>query len=805
MLKARLKIILYYGLAGLFVWFVDEVIDYFVYYREYATFLDLLIFDIPPQELYIRTILMAAFLAFGVFSSKYIVSYKASRKEAESLARFPREDPSPVIRIGLDGRILFCNPAGEVILQKWKTGKGGKVPSRWKEIAGSILEKGDPHSEEIETAGGVFLVTAAPVVEHGYVNLYGVDISSYKRVMEEFQVSKKNLMESQRAVKIGTWDWDQYTGRLIWSDEVYRIFGVSAEEFIPGFEEHIGFVLEEDRAEYRRTVQKMLEQGKSFEYEVRIKTPNGALKTVWVRGDAKKDRSGRTSGLWGTIQDITERKKIEEEVREKERELSSLLGSMMNAFVVFESVFDEKGNFASYRFVYINEAYERITGVLNEEVEGKTVHEVWPETEPEWIEKYGSVAMSGRPSNFELYHGPTKKYYRCNVYRPWDDNKRFCVVFEDITEEINTIKRLMDSERLLNEVGRTAKIGGWEMDMTKGGSAVWTEAVYDIVEIGYDRPVPGYDEHLDYYLPSYREMVRQKMEKLAAEGGKMNFEAPLRTAGGHIKWCEAYGEAVAKDGEIVKLRGTFQDISERKKAEDALMRSKAGLEKTVKDRTAELEAFNYSVSHDLRAPLRSLKGFSDALVNEYGGRFDGSALDYITRIRKNAEKMTLLIDDMLMLSRVGRHQVIKNRVDLSRLCMEIIEEFKSQGPVRKTEIVIEKGLESGGDSELLGIALRNLLGNAWKFSGKKPVTRIEFGQKNTEREAVYFVKDEGEGFDARYAHKLFRPFQRLHPESEFPGTGIGLATVRRIIEKHGGHIWAESQPGKGAVFYFTLN
>jgi PAS domain S-box-containing protein len=332
----------------------------------------------------------------------------------------------------------------------------------------------------------------------------------------------------------------------------------------------------------------MFEQGKSFEYEFRIKAGNGILKTVWVKGDAKKDSSGRTSGLWGTIQDITERKKVEEELREKERELSSLLGSMMNAFVVFESVFDEKGDFVSYRFVYINEAYERIAGVQNEEVEGKTVHEVWPETEPEWIEKYGSVAMSGRPSTFELYHSPTKKHYRCNVYRPWDDNTRFCVVFEDITEEINTIKRLRESERLLNEVGSIARIGGWEMNMKKGGSAVWTKAVYDIVEIGYDRPVPGYNEHLDYYLPSYRGMIRQKMKKLATEGGKMHFEAPLRSAGGHIKWCEAYGEAVMENGEIVKLRGTFQDISEKKKAEDALKRSKTDLEKTVKERTEEI-------------------------------------------------------------------------------------------------------------------------------------------------------------------------------------------------------------------------
>jgi signal transduction histidine kinase len=218
---------------------------------------------------------------------------------------------------------------------------------------------------------------------------------------------------------------------------------------------------------------------------------------------------------------------------------------------------------------------------------------------------------------------------------------------------------------------------------------------------------------------------------------------------------------------------------------------------------AEAEAFNYSVSHDLRAPLRPLDGFSQVLLEDYGDQLDDKAREYLGRIRAAALRMGQLIDDLLELSRVGRAELQKHSFDLSRIVVEIGEELRGDGSDRTLELVCDPDTRVTGDARLLRIAMENLLRNAWKFTSGRSPARIEFGKKNTAAETVYFVRDNGVGFDPAYSSKLFRPFQRLH-STEFPGTGIGLAIVDRIIRRHQGRIWGESAPDAGATFSFTL-
>ncbi len=217
----------------------------------------------------------------------------------------------------------------------------------------------------------------------------------------------------------------------------------------------------------------------------------------------------------------------------------------------------------------------------------------------------------------------------------------------------------------------------------------------------------------------------------------------------------------------------------------------------------ELESFSYSVSHDLRAPLRSMDGFSLALMEDYGDKLEGEARDYLNYIRSASQLMGRLIDDILNLSRITRAEVHLDRVDLSALAKEVIEELKRTQPERKVEFVITPHLEALADRNLLRLVLQNLLGNAFKFTSNRPAARIEFGIAGG-AEPAYFVRDNGVGFDMAYADKLFKPFQRLHREEEFPGTGVGLASVQRIIARFGGRAWAEGHPGEGAAFYFTL-
>ena len=232
----------------------------------------------------------------------------------------------------------------------------------------------------------------------------------------------------------------------------------------------------------------------------------------------------------------------------------------------------------------------------------------------------------------------------------------------------------------------------------------------------------------------------------------------------------------------------------------------------VSERTAELEsavheleAFSYSVSHDLRSPLRSIDGFSQLLLEDYQDKLDEHGTEYLNRVRKAAQRMAQLIDDILLLSRVSRHKLSITQVNLSDIAQESAASLKELYPQRDISIKIQPNMIAKGDRRLLRIIIDNLLDNAWKYTANTAHADVECGVTLENGNSSYYVKDNGIGFDMQYADKLFGAFQRLHAIDEFPGTGIGLATVKRIIDRHGGEIWAEGQPGKGAIFYFTLN
>jgi light-regulated signal transduction histidine kinase (bacteriophytochrome) len=218
----------------------------------------------------------------------------------------------------------------------------------------------------------------------------------------------------------------------------------------------------------------------------------------------------------------------------------------------------------------------------------------------------------------------------------------------------------------------------------------------------------------------------------------------------------------------------------------------------------ELEAFNYSVSHDLRSPLRSIDGFSQALLEDYNDELDAQGKDYLKRVRAASQTMGHLIDDLLNLSRITRSEMKRERVDMSALVQAIAEEHKDLEPDREVEFIIQKGVITIGDKNLLKVALENLVDNAWKFTGNHQMAKIEFGITQVDGKSVFFLRDNGVGFDMAYANKLFGAFQRLHASHEFPGSGIGLATVQRIIHRHGGQVWAKGALEQGATFYFTL-
>jgi PAS domain S-box-containing protein len=310
-------------------------------------------------------------------------------------------------------------------------------------------------------------------------------------------------------------------------------------------------------------------------------------------------------------------------------------------------------------------------------------------------------------------------------------------------------------------------------------------------------------KHISMLLPPGRQGEEPAiMERLKRGERVLPFETLRRCKDGRdIDVSVTISPIHDSRGAVIGASKVARDITERKRGEEALARAKEAAESANR----ELESFSYSVAHDLRAPLRGMDGFSLALLEDYGDKLDAEAKRYLGRVRESAQHMAALIESLLGLARVTRGDIRQERVDLSGLARGVAEGLAGAQPERSMEFVIEDGLWDIGDPQLLGAVLENLLGNSCKFTRQEPEARIEFGQQRDNGTPVFFVRDNGAGFDMAFAGKLFGVFQRLHTASEFEGTGIGLATVQRIVRRHGGRIWAEGTPGAGATFYFSLH
>jgi light-regulated signal transduction histidine kinase (bacteriophytochrome) len=287
-------------------------------------------------------------------------------------------------------------------------------------------------------------------------------------------------------------------------------------------------------------------------------------------------------------------------------------------------------------------------------------------------------------------------------------------------------------------------------------------------------------------------------EILTRDGGRVN-----------VAWSNVATNDV--DGAVLEVTSLGIDVTERRRAEDEVRRLNAELERRVAERTAqlvaanqELEAFAYSISHDLRAPLRAIDGFSAMVLEDAGETLLAEDLEHLGRVRAGVQRMGLLIDEILALSRVTRQQINTEEVDITSCAEEILRELAEAEPARRVDTVVAPGLRARADATLLRVILVNLLSNAWKFTSKHETACIEVGGTDGGGEPAFYVRDDGAGFNAAHAARLFGVFQRMHTADEFEGEGIGLATVQRLVARHGGRVWAEAEVEKGATFYFTL-
>jgi PAS domain S-box-containing protein len=394
----------------------------------------------------------------------------------------------------------------------------------------------------------------------------------------------------------------------------------------------------------------------------------------------------------------------------------------------------------------------------------------------------------------------------------------FVKLIRDDTVRKKKDELLRDSEERLRLAGESTGLGTWDYDVAKNTLTISKRGA-ELFELGDDPKSVEFDRFLDVIHPDDRPLVAERIEGFLApepqRDGDLEFRIPMRTGG--VRWVLAKARAFVDDpsrkyGRADRLIGTVVDVTERRRKQREAQEAKRELETKVKDKTTqltdvnkELETFAYSASHDLRGPLRKIAAFSDAVMKSAEGKLNAEEQSYLDTIRQAASKMQGLIDDQLKLSRVTRKPLAEADCDLSEIAREAADALRKAEPGRKVEFVIAAEARARGDRELLAVALRNLFANAWKFTGKHPAARIEFGVTTAGDRPAYFVRDDGAGFDMEFAHKLFGTFQRLHDEDEFPGSGVGLGLVERIIRRHHGRVWAEGAVEKGATFFFTLN
>lgn len=360
------------------------------------------------------------------------------------------------------------------------------------------------------------------------------------------------------------------------------------------------------------------------------------------------------------------------------------------------------------------------------------------------------------------------------------------------------------SEGNLELASQSAGLGVWSWDL-ETDELTWSESLYDLLGVPRDTPA-SLEGFMERVHPEDRPRLEVNLEHLDALPSKTGEEFRVVRPSGEICWFESrYRIFRDAEGRPRHMTGVLYDVSERKRVELELERRVAQRTAELLQVNTELEAFAYSASHDLRAPLRAIDGYAHVLIEEYGEALEDDARHYLERVRDGATRMGKIIDSLLGLARLSRASTRPQTVHLSALASSVAQGLRNEEPGRVVDVRIEAGVTVEGDQDLLRIVLANLLGNAWKFTRGREGACIEFGTIERDGVREFFVRDNGVGFDMQFSGKLFEPFQRLHSESEFEGTGIGLATVQRIVHRHGGQVRAESRPGAGATFAFTIN
>ncbi|MEO6381746.1 MAG: ATP-binding protein, partial [Nitrobacter sp.] len=448
---------------------------------------------------------------------------------------------------------------------------------------------------------------------------------------------------------------------------------------------------------------------------------------------------------------------------------------------------------------------------------GSLVSSLFPEAARAELDAIAAdVIANGTPGQFECgEHGPAGvrewERFALSPLRAQGEANAFLCIASDITELKCSEQQLRRSEQLMVDTQGVAHLGTWEWDIS-APTAVWSHELYRIYGLTPDTYTPSYENYLAMVHPDDRQRVMDATNRVFHEHLPYSHDERIFRPDGSLRYLHTWAHPVLDDaGKLVRLVGVCQDITDQKLAEAQVVQLNLDLEQRVAERTRtiesslrDVEAFNAMVSHDLRAPLQVISMGCQLILRDTSQALPASVSEHLSRVQRSVKYMTELVNDLLALAHVGNAPLTRTEVDLSALSEEIVTNLRRLSNDREATVEIEPGLRCRADQGLMRSAMENLLGNAWKYSSRVSHARIAVGGVLRDGRKQFFVRDNGAGFEMKDASRLFKPFERLHKASEFAGTGVGLAVVHRIIERHGGHIHAQGQLGEGALFTFDL-
>lgn len=628
------------------------------------------------------------------------------------------------------------------------------------------------------------------------------DIDDLKQAAVRLEENMLMNRIAGRVAHLGGWTIDLPERKLTWSDENCAIHEVPAG-YVPTLEEGINYFLPEHRAIVIGHVEACAKYGTPYEFVLPKLTAKG--RQIWVRsiGEAQRDADGNIVRLQGAFQDITEQKLAEERMRALEVQLTDTLESITDGFLLL-------GRDWSFRFV--NGHAEQMLHLTRQDLLGKNFWDVFPLTLGTIVETEFRHAMaSGRTVKFDNFYEPLDSWFSIHAY---PTQAGLAVYFQNVTALRAQQDQLRLLEAAVSRLNDIVVIMQAQDDEDAPPRIVFVNDAFERLT-GYSREeavgnTPGF-----VWAPhSHRaelERIRLAMRKWQPVRG----EVVVQTKSGQALWLEIDVTPMANHtGRYTHWVAVERDVTERRRQQQEILTLNSELEARVELRTAqlaaankELESFAYSVSHDLRSPLNTVDGFSQLLLKLESEHISDKGKHYLDRIGVGVKHMGELIEGLLTLAHLSQEQIRSEVVDLSALARRIEASCRDRDPKResKVSVHVQEGLQGRGDPRLLAAVLQNLIDNAWKFTARHAEPRIEVGgMPGNDGVPVFYVKDNGAGFDMAFGGKLFGTFERLHSPGDFPGTGIGLATVKRVIERHGGRVWAESRVNEGATFYFTL-